>query len=94
MDIFKLKLVYIICIIVKVVPGSLCKGCDYLVDDRKLHYNTLRGANFANHQISHLAVIFAIIKFANHSMCCVTLCVARSVYAPAAYGYFDYKRQL
>ena len=30
-------------------------------------YN-LRGAISANHQISHLEVIFAIIKFANHSM--------------------------
>ena len=34
-------------------------------------YN-LRGAIFANHQISHLAVIFAIIKFANHCMYHVT----------------------
>ena len=30
-------------------------------------YN-LRGAISANHQISHLKVIFTIIKFANHSM--------------------------
>ena len=30
-------------------------------------YN-LRGAISANHQISHLEVIFAIIEFANHSM--------------------------
>ena len=55
-------------------------------------YN-LRGAIFANHQISHLAVIFAIIKFANHCMYRVTFCVARSIYAPVAYRYFDYKRQ-
>ena len=41
----------------------------------------LRGAISANHQISHLEVIFAIVKFANHSM----VCVARSSYAPAAY---------
>ena len=43
-------------------------------------YN-LRGAISANHQIFHLEVIFAIVKFANHSM----VCVARLVYAPAAY---------
>ena len=30
-------------------------------------YN-LQGAIFANHQISHLAVIFAIVKVANHYM--------------------------
>ena len=30
-------------------------------------YN-LRGAISANHQISHLEVIFAIINFANHSI--------------------------
>ena len=34
-------------------------------------YN-LRGAIFAIHQISHLAVIFAIIKFANHCMYRIT----------------------
>ena len=36
----------------------------------KLPYSgyNLRGAIFANHQISHLAVIFAIIKLANHCM--------------------------
>ena len=39
-------------------------------------YN-LRGAIFANHQISHLAVIFAIVKFANHFMYRVTFRVAR-----------------
>ena len=37
-------------------------------------YN-LRGAFFANHQISHLAVIFAIVKFADHCMYHVTFCV-------------------
>ena len=36
-------------------------------------YN-LRGAISANYQISYLEVIFAIIKFANHS---VTFCAAR-----------------
>ena len=56
-------------------------------------YN-LRGAIFANHQISYLAVIFTIIKFANHCMYRVTFCVARSIYAPVAYRYFDYKRRL
>ena len=30
-------------------------------------YN-LQGIIFANHQISHLAIMFAIIKFANHCM--------------------------
>ena len=43
-------------------------------------YN-LRGAISANHQISLLEVIFAIVKFANYSM----VCLARSNYAPAAY---------
>ena len=43
-------------------------------------YN-LRGAISANHQIYLLEVIFAIVKFANHSM----VCVARSNNAPAAY---------
>ena len=52
-------------------------------------YN-LRGAISANHQISYLEVIFAIIKFANHSMCRITFCMARSIYAPGAYRYFDY----
>ena len=37
-------------------------------------YN-LRGTIFANHQISHLAVIFGIVKFANHCMYCITFCV-------------------
>ena len=27
-----------------------------------------------NHQISHLAVIFAIVKFANHCMYCIRFC--------------------
>ena len=52
-------------------------------------YN-LQGAISVNHQISHLEVIFAIIKFANHGM----LCVARSIYAPSAYRYFNYKHWL
>ena len=43
-------------------------------------YN-LQGAISANHQISLLEVIFAIVKFAKHSM----VCLARSIYAPAAY---------
>ena len=43
-------------------------------------YN-LRGAISANHQISHLEVIFAIVKFVNYSM----VCLARSIYMPAAY---------
>ena len=47
-------------------------------------YN-LRGTIFANHQISHVTVIFAIKKFANHCMYRVTFCVARSIYAPVAY---------
>ena len=49
----------------------------------------LRSAISANHQISLLVVIFAIVKFANHSM----VCVARSIYMPAAYWYFDYKHR-
>ena len=52
-------------------------------------YN-LRGAIFANHQIFHLAVIFAIVKFANYCMYCVTFCMARSIFAPVAYRCFDY----
>ena len=48
-------------------------------------YN-LRGAISANHQISYLEVIFAIIKFANH--------VARLIYAPRAYRFYDYKHRL
>ena len=40
-------------------------------------YN-LQGAIFMNHQISHLA-IFAILKFANHSTCCFTFCIARFI---------------
>ena len=51
----------------------------------------LRGAFFANHQISHLAVIFAIVKFANHCMYRVTFYMARTIYAPVANRYFDYK---
>ena len=49
---------------------------------------------FAKHQISHLAVIFGILNFVNHCMYHVTFCVARSAYAPVAYQYFNYKRQL
>ena len=51
-------------------------------------YN-LRDAISANHQISHLEVIFAIMKFANHGM----VLRARSVYVPSAYRYFDYKHR-
>ena len=51
-------------------------------------YN-LRGTISANHQISHLEVIFAIIKFANHGM----VCMARSIYVPSAYRYFNYKHR-
>ena len=29
-----------------------------------------------NHQISHLPVIFSIIKFANHCMYCISFCMA------------------
>ena len=43
-------------------------------------YN-LRGAISANHQVSLLEVIFAIVKFANHSM----VCMARLIYTPSAY---------
>ena len=43
-------------------------------------YN-LRGAISAKHQISHLEVIFAIVKLANHGM----VYMARSINAPAAY---------
>ena len=41
-----------------------------MYSDKLLSYSgyNLRGTFFANHQISHLAVIFAIIKFANHCM--------------------------
>ena len=49
-------------------------------------YN-LRGAISAKHQIPHLEVIFAVIKFANHSM-------VLPIYAPSAYRYFDYKHRL
>ena len=49
-------------------------------------YN-LRGTIFVNHQIFHLAVIFAILKFVNHCSC-VTLYVARSIYMPVAYRFF------
>ena len=51
-------------------------------------YN-LRGAIFVNHQISHLAVIFAIVKFANHCMY-RHICVARSISALS----LNYKRWL
>ena len=34
-----------------------------------------------NQQISHLEVIFAIIKFVNHSM----VCLVGSIHAPGAY---------
>ena len=48
-------------------------------------YN-LRSTIFANHQISRLrlAIIFAIIKFADHCMYRITFCMA---YVPAAYRY-------
>ena len=54
-------------------------------------YN-LQGIIFANHQISHLAVIFAIIKLANHCIYHVFFCVARSIYVHVlvAYQYFEY----
>ena len=35
--------------------------------------------------ISHLAVIFVIVKCANHCMYCITFCVASSIYVPVAY---------
>ena len=38
-------------------------------------YN-LQGTIFANHQIYHLPVIFAIIKFANHCMYRISFCMA------------------
>ena len=47
-------------------------------------YN-LRDAIFVNYQISHLAVIFAIVKSANYCMYRFTFCVARSIYVPVAY---------
>ena len=72
------------------------KSSNYMAHYMHIPYSgySLRGAIFANHQIFHLAVIFAIIKFANHCMYRVTFCVARSIYAPVAYRYFDYKRRL
>ena len=71
-----------------------CNMSKYICVDIPYSGYNLRGAIFANHQISHLAVIFAIIKFANHCMYRVTFCVAKSIYAPVAYRYFDYKRRL
>ena len=61
----------------------------YCVSLQELPYSgyNLRGAISANHQISHLEVIFASIKFANHG-------VARSIYASSAYQYFDYKHRV
>ena len=55
----------------------------YYINEKVLPYSgyNLRGAISANHQIFHLEVIFAIVKFTNHSMDFVD----RSIYAPAAY---------
>ena len=46
--------------------------CLYLISNIPYRGYDLRGAIFADHQIFHLAVIFAIEKFANHCMYCVT----------------------
>ena len=54
------------------------KSCLYAVPYSRCNF---RGTISANHQISHLEVIFAIVKFANHSM----VFVGRLVCAPAAY---------
>ena len=52
-------------------------------------YN-LRGTIFANHQISHLEVMFAIIKFANYSMVLLGQINLRA----NTYRYFDYNHRL
>ena len=68
-------IIIIVCKVTFHCHNLCCAICNLLSTLIPYSGYNLRGAIFANHQISHLAVIFAIIKFANHRKYRVTFCV-------------------
>ena len=59
--------VVVVCMCVCMLGGHFAAFCATPSLSDKID-NNLRGTIFANHQISHLAVIFAVVKFVNHCM--------------------------